>query len=137
MPRTCQEHGQNQCREQAPLNGQPLSFICHVASTVRMHPTNNAQSKNWGGGAPPWGLRLNSPGRLRPKGVLDLVQYFPLSTSTTSLSYFYSLLLVFLILISTSFFYSLVLVFLLPNFCSHFSKFGISNSEFVISGRSY
>ena len=79
----------------------------------------------------------NSPGRLRPKGVLDLQHYFPLSTSTTSLSYFYSLLLVFLILISTSFFYSLVLVFLLPNFGSYFSKFGISNSEFVISGRYY
>ena len=48
----------------------------------------------------------NSPGRLRPRGVLDLVFYFPLllTTNPFPLSSFYSLILVFLILISVAVF---------------------------------
>ena len=57
----------------------------------------------------------------RPKGVLELQHHFPLSPSTTSFSPFHSPISG----VPSS------------NFGSYFSKFGFSNSEFVISGRYY
>ena len=41
-PKTCQEHAENQCRKQVPLNGGLSTFICNLPSTVRLQPSLGA-----------------------------------------------------------------------------------------------
>ena len=41
-PKTCQEHAENQCRKQVPLNGDLSIFSCNLPSTVRLQPSLGA-----------------------------------------------------------------------------------------------